>query len=248
MKRRFSLLLALCLAAVLATPAAAAEHTVVKRSLPDTTVIGVYGSYRSEGTSTTPASGDTTLNENGDGTITLPDGTEVTLDGDEADAGLRVVIIPVTAQSDRAAYDWAAGQVTALDAAPVVYYVMFYRGEQAVTPEKPVKLTLTMTGSFDKTALYFMTGEGRPQQDKTAAVTTTTVTFNAAESGYYMLLKVTGTSHRPPWHRPSGTGTGGTADPTGTVPAPKTGDVGMALYAALTALSLTGLGFVKKRK
>lgn len=247
MKRRVSLLLALCLAAVLTVPAAAAEHTVVKRALPDTTVIGVYGSYRSVGTPTTPASGDTTLDENGDGTITLPDGTEVALDGDEADAGLRVVIIPVTAQSDRAAYDWASGQVATLDTAPVVYYVMFYRGEQSVRPEKPVKLTLTMTGSIDKTVLYFMTGEGRPQQDKTAAVTTTTVTFNAAESGYYMLLKVAGTSHRP-WYRPSIIGTGSTTDPTGTVTAPKTADPGVALYAALTALSLTGLGFVKKRK
>lgn len=247
MKRRISLLLALCLAAVLAVPAAAAEHTVVKSAIPDTTVIGVYGSYRSVGTPTTPASGGTTLDENGNGTITLPDGTEVTVDGDNADAELRVVIIPVTAQSDRAAYDWASGQVATLDTAPVVYYVMFYRGERAVNPEKPVKLTLTMTGSPDKTALYFMTGEGNPQQDKTAAVTTTTATFNAAESGYYMLLKVKNTSHRP-WHFPSGTGTGSTTDPTGTVTAPKTADSGIALYAALTVLSLTGMGFIRKRK
>lgn len=267
MKKLISLLLSLCLMAGLSTIALAADKTTspaTLESLDDKAVIGIYGIYHYIGEGTPPI--EIPVGPDGGGSTELPDGTEVKVDGDEAYAGWRVVIIPVTAAEHQEAYAWASGKVSSMDSAPLVYYVMFYYGDEQREPTDSFRITIRFPSSNDKTAMFFMTGAGVPLRDSAARFSGSSVTFNTGatgigHTGYYLFLKYSGGNGGGGGHgdggykddvilrtdrptlRPTGTGTG--TDTTTT--SPKTGDAGIAVYAALSLLSLTGGAWISKK-
>lgn len=259
MKKLISLLLSLCLMAGLSTIALAADKTTsptTLEDLDDKAVIGIYGIYQYTGEGTPPI--EIPIGPDGGGGTELPDGTEVDVSGDEDYAGWRVVVIPVTAEEHQDAYAWAAGKVSSMDAAPLVYYVMFYYGGEQREPTDSFEITIRFPSSNGKTAMFFMTGAGVPVRDPAARFSGSSVTFNTGatrigHTGYYLFLKYSGNggggykddviirTDRPTL-RP--TGTGSTTD---TTTSPKTGDAGIAVYAALSLLSLTGGAWISKK-
>lgn len=264
MKKLISLLLSLCLMAGLSTIALAADKTTspaTLESLDDKAVIGIYGIYHYTGEGTPPI--EIPIGPDGGGGTELPDGTEVDVSGDEKYVGWRVVIIPVTAEEHQEAYAWAAGKVSSMDAAPLVYYVMFYYGDEQREPTDPFEITIRFPSSNGKTAMFFMTGAGVPVRDSAARFRGSSVTFNTGatgigHTGYYLFLKYSGGGGGGGHHdggyrddvilrtdRPTLRPTGTTTDTTTT--SPKTGDAGIAVYAALSLLSLTGGAWISKK-
>lgn len=259
MKKLVSLLAALCLIAGLSTTVWAdptkgevlTESPAVLDDLTDKALIGVFGTY--DGGKPGGDNG-TDLDDGGDGELELPDGTEVEIDGDEDIAYWRVVVIPVTKNGEPTAYEWAADKVKSLDREPVIYYVMFYYGNEQREPPRDAKITITIraAGDFNKTTLYFMTGDGVPMMDNKAKISGNTATFNtgdtgASHTGYYIFTKSGhgsgGRPYRPGLIQPTQTGV-----TTEDVTSPKTGDAGIAVYAALSLLSLTGGAWIGKKK
>ena len=122
-------------------------------------------------------------------TLDLPDG--VTLSGKSnsaADNGLRVVIIPVTADEEAEAYAWMSNAATELGKEPVAYYLAFYRRNEPVQPEGKVAITMTLKDGYEKAKLFYMDGNARAKE-----VTYTTEqgnsSFGMEQTGYYLLVK-----------------------------------------------------------
>lgn len=95
-----------------------------------------------------------------DKTITLPDGTEITVSSDnDEDNGLRIVIILISAE-DRDAYDYVSGAVAPFGKEPYAFYVAFYDGDTSVAPKGSIAVTMTLPGSYSRADLYYIGADG----------------------------------------------------------------------------------------
>ena len=130
MKKLVSILAAALLALLICVPAYAAETV---GEVPGSTDISVYAKYV-DNTGFSVISTDT----NGGGSITLPDGTEITVDGaDEANG--RIVVEEVT---DKEALDWAKKQLGDKTEAAKVYHVYVLFDDGKTQPATGVTVTV----------------------------------------------------------------------------------------------------------
>ena len=109
-------------------------------------------------------------------TVTLPSGVTVSGKSDSAeDVGLRVIIIPVTADEEAAAYAWMTDAAKDIGKDPTAYYLAFYRENNTpAQPQGKVTITVTQRGAVD---LYYMDGDAKKAVlSHTAAADTVTVT------------------------------------------------------------------------
>lgn len=99
-----------------------------------------------------------TLGVPGLDTIQLPVG--VTLSGsnkNEADTNMRIIIVPVTAADEPAAYKWLTGNLPKAGKNSIPYYLGFYDdNDKHVKPAGDVTITLTMQKGYEDTKLYYM--------------------------------------------------------------------------------------------
>lgn len=118
--------------------------------------------------------------------VTLPDGTAISgTSTAAADDGLQVIIIPVTAGEEAAAYAWLSMAARGLGGKPAAYYLAFYRDDLPAQPEGLV--TVSMTGK-EGAKLYYMDGSGASQR---LSFTTEArqLRFSMERSGYYLTVR-----------------------------------------------------------
>lgn len=160
-------------------------------------------------------------------TVTLPSGVTVSGKSDSAeDVGLRVIIIPVTADEEAAAYAWMTDAAKDIGKDPTAYYLAFYRENNTpAQPQGKVTITVTQKGAVD---LYYMDGDAKKAVlSHTAAADT--VSFEMQKTGYYLAVKAK-------------------ALPQPTPDSPQTGDaVRVETYLLLAAVSMPLLLFLRKR-
>lgn len=162
--------------------------------------------------------------------VKLPDGTVISGKSDSAaDNGLSVIIIPVTAEAEAAAYAWMSDAAKTLGKDPTAYYLAFYKNGSGVQPAGKITITSTVRPDTD---LFYMdsNAEAAKITDKTAAET---VSFEMKSTGYYISAK----SQKPP---------------TPTPDSPKTGDNShielLLLFMAISAAVLLALYGIRKRQ
>ena len=134
------------------------------------------------------------LGVNGMDTVDLPD--DVMLSGksdSEADNGLRVVIIPVTADEEAEAYAWMASVSSKMGKEPAAYYLAFYRGSTPVQPEGKVTVTMTAKDGYEKAKLCYMDGNANAK-DVPYTTEQGNASFGMEQTGYYLFLKTEGSS------------------------------------------------------
>ena len=205
-----------------------------------------------------------TLGVPGMDSVDLPD--DVTLSGksDSAeDNGLRVVIIPVTAEEEADAYAWLSGVTSKLGKEPAAYYLAFYDEDETAQPEGKVTVTMTTKDGYEKAKFCYMDGNA-VTKDVSYTTGEKNISFGMEKTGYYLFVK-TGGSSQPtePTNpddqskpvepagpsKPAGPDKpGDPADPD----APKTGDSShLGVYLALLVLSgtaLAALAVVRRKK
>lgn len=118
--------------------------------------------------------------------VELPDGVTISGKSDnEADNGLRVVIIPVTADEEAEAYEWMSGSAKKLGEEPAAYYLAFFRGTSPALPEGSIAMTVTeRPGS----KLYYMNGNAETKEISCTAESGN-VSFIMEHTGYYISVK-----------------------------------------------------------
>ena len=98
-------------------------------------------------------------------TAELPEGVSFGGRSDtERDNGLRMVIIPVTADEESEAYTWMSNADAGLGKEPMAYYLAFYRGNEQVLPEGKVTAALTLTDGYEKAKLFYMDGNAEKKE------------------------------------------------------------------------------------
>lgn len=221
MKKWITILAAVLL--LLTCPVTALATEPAPAAMPERHGVPVYGICQSSRNYY-----EITLGVHGLDTVVLPDGATIRGSSDSAaDNGLRIIIIPVTAQEEAEAYAWAADAAAQLGKDHVVYYFAFRRGNAPTQPRGNVTLTVTAENSGDRT-LFYMDGSARTHR-LTSTAAAGGLSFRMEQTGYYLLEKAE--SHRRPGH--SG-GTGQTAE------SPETGDTTPLLLYQL-ALGTGGL-------
>lgn len=229
MKKWITILAAVLL--LLTCPVTALAAEPAPAAMPERHGVPVYGICQSSRNYY-----EITLGVHGLDTVVLPDGATIRGSSDSAaDNGLRIIIIPVTAQEEAEAYAWAADAAAQLGKDPVIYYFAFRRGNGPTQPEGSVTLTITAENSGDKT-LFYMDGNAQTRR-LTSTAAAGGLSFRMEQTGYYLLEKTE--VHR----RPSHSGGTGTPDKTGTsqtAESPETGDTTPLLLYQL-ALGASGL-------
>ena len=151
---------------------------------PESQSIEVYGSCQSNKNYY-----EITLGVAGIDTLELPDGITFSGKSDsEADNGLQIVIIPVTAAEEAEAYTWMINTALKLGEEPVTYYLAFRRGNNPAQPEGKITVTMTKKDGYEKTKLFYMDGNA---QTKEAPYTEeqSKSSFKMEQTGYYILVK-----------------------------------------------------------
>lgn len=141
------------------------------------TDIGVYARYIDNTQwNTVP------VDENGRGTTTLPDGTEITVSG-ALKPGWQLVIDPIT---EKDALDWIGGILNgkAKDLAP--FHIYFIDGNGNTKTSDGVTVTVKLRSRLTNPVAYSLASEG-----KTSGLTVTakdgSLTFNTDGSPFYVL-------------------------------------------------------------
>ena len=234
MKKLISALAALGLVFCLAVPAfAAPESTSGQRditALPGSTGIDVTADCLIDINYY-----EIILGSNAD-TVTLPDG--ITLRGfsnKEENNGLRVIIIPVTADAWPEAHTWSSGKLSSLGKEPFIYYLMFYKGNEKAPSTEGISITMTLPGGYENALLYHI-ADGSDKAGKLSyAKTDSGPSFTMSTNGFYAFLKANSGGYYPttPAAKPSAT----------------TGDGShLELWGALALLSAAGAAVILSRR
>ena len=161
--------------------------------------------------------------------VELPDGVTISGKSDsEADNGLRVIIIPVTADEEAEAYKWMSGTAKKLGEEPAAYYLAFYRGTSPALSEGSIAITVTeRPGS----KLYYMDGNAETKEISCTAESGN-VSFTMERTGYYISVKTKDT-------------------PTPTPDAPKTGDdssIGLCLLIMAASAAVLAIIYRSRKE
>lgn len=191
------------------------------------TDIGVYAQYvDNTGWNTLP------VDETGEASIVLPDGTEITVSG-VADTQWRLVVDPVTEQ---AAIDWIHSILDSKAQDLTAFHIYFIDGNGNTKAADGVTVTIKLPKKLANPVAYSLTSEGK-DSSLTVTVKDGKITFSTDGSPFYVLgQKVTGGTNTP-----------------GTGNSPHTGDdTNLWLWVALMLISIAGLTatlcYSKKRK
>ncbi len=210
-------------------PAAVAQASEVKQ-VPNNQSIDVYVNYVSNKTYYEIVMGVEEMKS-----VKLPDGAVISGKSSTAeDQGLRVIIVPVTADDEAEAYAWMSGEVSKVGENPTVYYLAFYKGDAPAQPKGEITITITdTTGSYSISAndWYYMNGEAKLSELSYTAENHDSVSFKMDLTGYYISVKADKTPEPMPV-------------------IPKTGDnSNIMLLLLLMAASIAFFAFLcKKRK
>ena len=164
MKKIFSILSAVLLALLISIPAYAAETI---GEVPGNAEISVYAKYV-DNTGFSVISTD----ENGSGSITLPDGTEITISGADKASG-KVIVEEVT---DKEALDWAKNLLGDKADGAKIYYVCVLDENGLSQPAYGITVTIkTKDGTtYTAVALKDDTSSKLNSSNKNGSVTFTT--------------------------------------------------------------------------
>lgn len=122
-------------------------------------------------------------------TVELPGGVTLTGRSDSRnDNGLRIIIIPVTAEEETEAYAWMADAAANLGKEPTAYYLAFRRGNTPEQPEGKITVTIAQKGGYAKTKLYYMDGNAKAKEIADKAQQDNS-SFAMEQSGYYIRVK-----------------------------------------------------------
>ena len=169
-------------------------------------------------------------NENGEGSATLPDGTEVGIsDADKAKGQL--VIDPIT---EKEALDWIAGVTDGKMKAPQAFHIYYLDSNGNLINTNGISVSMKPEKTLQNPVVYSLKSDGSLSL-LSADVKNGTITFTTDGSPYYVLGEKA---------------SGGTPSDPGD--SPQTGDNShMALWIALLAASvfaLAGTAVYSKRK
>ena len=161
-----------------------AETTVDQ--VPHNEEIGIYGNCFD-----TKNYYEIILGVDGMNSTELPGGIVLSgLSDSDGDDGLRVVIIPVTAEEESEAYSWLSDSVkdTAdTEKEPWAYWLAFYRGDSPASSDGTVDIAMTVKEGYEKSSLYYMNGDADITK-KGYSYLETGVTFSMDKSGYYIFM------------------------------------------------------------
>lgn len=126
------------------------------------------------------------LGRQGTDTVKLPDGITVSGKSDsEADKGLHVIIIPITAAEEADAYAWMTRAAKNFGKDPMAYYLMFYRDNELAQPNGHITISFAKSG---KNKLRYMDGnaavKGLP-----CSLDNAVLSFTMEQSGYYIMVR-----------------------------------------------------------
>ncbi|SDF56265.1 hypothetical protein [Marvinbryantia formatexigens] len=120
-------------------------------------------------------------------TITLQDGTKVTVQAqDSADGDIRAAVVPVT-QEDAEAFAYVTETMKEYGGKPYAFYLLFYRDGKEIRPSSPVTVTVTAPDGYREAALYSFAGDSAVQKASDAAGGVWT--FAAADSRYFAAVQ-----------------------------------------------------------
>lgn len=204
MKKIISIIVAALLILLTCVPAYAAEKTVDK--VPSDTNISVYARYVDNTDFTTIPT-----DENGNGSITLPGGTEITISGADTAKG-RIVVEEVT---DKEVLDWAVKLLGSNAKGTRIFYIYQIQDDGTVQPVSGVTVTVNTADNTTYTVYSLKDNTSSKLNDSSG---NGSVSFKVDGSSFYALCKVSGKT-------PSGT-------------SPQTGDNrNLALWIALLFVS-----------
>ncbi len=128
------------------------------------------------------------LNKETPSTVTIKDGTEITVFSNNADDdGLMMVIIPISTE-DSDAYTYVSDAVVSLGQQPLIWSVSFYKDDQRVELQGKVSVSVTIPNEEEYTGIYYLKDDAK----KIAGSISDSehkVEFFVDASGYYILLK-----------------------------------------------------------
>lgn len=175
-----TLLLLCCPVTVLAAEANPA-------TVPSEQGIAVYGRIQS-----TKDYYEIVLGKQGADSVTLPNG--ITFGGksdSQADNGLHVIIIPVTAADEADAYAWMTEAAKDLGKNPTAYYLMFYREDALAQPKGHITVSSTENG---KNKLCYMDGSAA-SKELPCSFGNGVMSFAMERSGYYITVTSASAPH-----------------------------------------------------
>ena len=220
MKKIFSILSAVLLALLICVPAYAAETI---DEVPGNTEISVYAKYVDNTDFTVILTDD-----NGGGSITLPDGTEISVGGADKANG-RIVVEEVT---DKEALDWAKKQLGDKADGAKIYYV--YVLDENGRSQPAIGVTVTVKPKDGNADSVYAVNDGKPNKLQCKAENGA-VTFTTDGSYIYALCKAFGIT-------PGGN-------------SPKTGDsshtevwIGVLISSSAVLTAAIALGIKKKNR
>lgn len=164
--------------------------------------------------------------EDGDGSATLPDGTEVGISNADKTKG-RLVIDPIT---DKEALDWVNSVTDGKVKAPQPFHIYYLDNNGNLINADGISVSMKPENTLQSPVVYSLKTDGSMEL-LSADVKNGTITFTTDGSPYYVL----------------GEKDSGSTPPTGETPSdpdksPQTGDNShMALWVALLAVSVFGL-------
>ena len=130
------------------------------------------------------------LGNNGDNTVNLPGGVRLSGKSDSnADDGLHILIVPLTAETEPDAYAWMLPYASKLGKDPYAYYFGFFRGNNtSLTPDGHVMIDMTAKSGYEKAKLYFLSPDGNTTQLSYTTAGGQTE-YKMEKTGYYILVK-----------------------------------------------------------
>ena len=175
MKKILSFMVAIVFSLLCAVPAYAAEKTA--EAVPGGTDISVYARYVDN-------TGFTTIitDENGNGRVTLPDGTKIIISGADASKG-RIVVEKVT---DKDVLDWISEKLGSKAKDAKVYYVYFLDENGTSWPTSGVTVTIKPKDASDYSVYAVSDSKTGKLQ---SAAQNGAVTFTTDGSSFYALCK-----------------------------------------------------------
>ena len=176
MKRIFSFFTAIIFSLACTAQSYAAEKTVER--LPDNTEVSVYARYVDN-------TGLTTIkpDENGNGKIILPDGTEITISG----ADSKISSILVEEVTDKEVLEWVLEKLGSKGKVAKVYYV-YWADNNIFSPANGVTVTIKLKKASAKSVYAVNDSKADKLQ---ATVKDSAVTFMADGSQFYALCNNT---------------------------------------------------------
>lgn len=194
--------------------------------------------------------------EDGQAQTTLPDGTRVTVQGEDLPEGLLFVVEPLEGDTLAWVESCLEGKGTNIRAYDI-YFLDGSGNRYEVT--EPIKVSFSLNGEYQRPVVYYISERGETQQMETS-VTGDQISFTTDHNSYYALAEQVGTEETGSSGNPSGS-TGGTGGQTGSGTSgnvsgkgsPKTGDetepglwTGMMAVSVILVISLMAKARKKK--